>query len=135
MEIKEYYEGFSDEQVESWRREARERYGDKAVEESEHRVLSMGKEKFTEVQKEIDAVYRKVVANMDKGPDSPEVQALVKKWRAWLEHFAHYTDEMALGLARMYRTDERFAAFYRKYHPDLPAFWTKAIEASCGVQG
>jgi DNA-binding transcriptional MerR regulator len=134
MAIKEYYEGFGDDQVENWRREARERYGEKAVAESEHRVLKMGKERFAAVQKEIDAVYKEVVANMDKGPASPEVQALVKKWRQWLENFAHYTDEMALGLARMYSSDERFADFYRKYHQDLPAFWTKAIEVSCGVQ-
>jgi hypothetical protein len=134
MAIKDYYEGFSDEQVTAWRQEAKERYGEKAVADSEQRVMSMGKEKFAALQKEMDGVYREVVANMAKGPGSPEVQALVGKWRQWLENFAHYTDDMVLGLARMYSADERFADFYRKYHPDLPAFWTKAIEIYCGVK-
>ena len=133
MAIKDYYEGFSDEQVAAWRQEAKERYGESAVAESDRRVLNMGKEKFAAVQQEIDAVYREVVATMDKGPASPEVQALVGKWRQWLENFFHYTDDMVLGLGRMYSADERFADFFRKYHPEMPAFWTKAIEIYCGA--
>lgn len=133
MAIKDYYVGFSDEQVQGWRREARERWGEQTVEESEHRILSMGKAKFAAVQEEADEIYREVVANMDKEPASPEVQALVGRWRQWLENFAHYTDEMVLGLGRMYSSDDRFAAFYRSYHPDLAPFWTKAIEVYCGV--
>lgn len=133
MEIKDYFEGLTDEQVEVWRKKARERWGEKAIAESEQRILSLGKEQFTAIQKEIDGVWRAVAANMDKGPDSPEVQDLVGKWRQWLETFGHYTDEMALGLGRAYSADERFANFYRKYHPDMPSFWTKAIEIYCGA--
>ena len=133
MAIRDYYEGFSDEQVAAWRKEAKERYGESAVAESDRRVLKMGKEKFAAVQQEIDAVYRQVVALMDRGPASPEVQALVGKWRQWLQNFYHYTDDMVLGLGRMYSRDERFADFYRKYHPDMPAFWTRAIEVYCGA--
>lgn len=128
MQIREYYEGFSDEQVEAYRREARERYGEKTVEESERRVLDLGKEKFAEVQAEGVSVCRALVEAMPKGVESPEVQALVERWRDWLENFSHYTDEMLLGLAKMYREDQRFADYYRKYHPDLPGFFTQAIE-------
>ena len=42
MEIKEYYKGFSDEQIEEYRREVRERWGENALTESEARVKKMG---------------------------------------------------------------------------------------------
>jgi MerR family transcriptional regulator, thiopeptide resistance regulator len=48
-----------------------------------------------------------------------------------LEHFSTYSDEAVLGLARIYSEDSRFAAFYEKYHPDLPAFFTAAVEVYC----
>ena len=129
MNIREYYQGFADDQIDAIRREAREKYGRQTVEDSEARVLAMGKEKMSAVQAEFDHIYRQIVADMSKGPDSPEVQAGIGRWRELMENFTHYTDEMALGLGRMYSEDERFAEFYRKYHPDMPEFMTRAIEA------
>jgi hypothetical protein len=38
-----------------------------------------------------------------------------------------------LGLGRAYSQDARFAAFFAKFHPDLPQFLTKAIEYYCAV--
>lgn len=97
----------------------REKYGRQTVEDNEARVLAMGKEKMSAVQAEFDRIYRQTVADMPKGPDSPEVQAGIGGWLELMENFTHYTDEMALGLGRMYSEDERFAEFYRKYRPDM----------------
>lgn len=128
MDIKEYYHGFKDEEIDSIRREAREKYGEQVVADSEARVMAMGKEKMGAVQAEFDAIYRGIAADMAKGAESPEVQAGISRWRELMENFSHYTDEIVLGLGRMYSADDRFAAFYRKYHSDMPGFMTKAIE-------
>jgi MerR family transcriptional regulator, thiopeptide resistance regulator len=136
MEIKEYYQGFSDEQIERYRQEVRQRWGDKALRESDARVLSMGKEKFAAVGAEGNAIFQAISDNMDRGFDSPEVQAQIDKWRLWLEHFASYSNEALAGLGRMYSEHPEFAKNFReKYHPDLPQFLTRAIEYYCRNRG
>jgi hypothetical protein len=57
------------------------------------------------------------------------VQAVIDRWRELMEEFAHYSDEMIMGLGQSYIADERFAAFYRKYHPEMPEFMNRAIQA------
>ena len=131
MSIREYYEGFSDEQVERYREEVRRRWGEEALNESESRVTRMGKKKFADLQAEGGGIFQAICDNMDKGPESPEVQALVARWRQWLENFYHYSDEAVLGLGRTYSQDPEFAKFFEKYHKDLAGFLTRAIEYYC----
>jgi len=133
MDIKEYYQGFSDAQIEEYRKEARQRWGEDIVRDSESRVLKMGKQRMTELQSEGGAIFQTLAELMPKGAASPEVQEQVAKWRGWLEHFSAYSDEAVLGLARMYSEDSRFAAFFEKYHPDMPAFFTRAVEHYCST--
>ena len=128
MDIREYYTGFNDKEIAAMRKEAREKYGDKEVAESEARVMAMGKEKMAAVHAEFSEIYKKILADMDKGPESPEVQAQIARWRELMEVFHHYSDAAIVGLGRMYSEDPRFAAFYLKIHKDMPAFMTKAIE-------
>ena len=128
MSIKDYYQGFSDEQIEAYRNEARKRWGVKTVEESEKRVLKMGKEEFARLQAEGGKVFQALADNMSQGPQSPAVQQLIGEWREWLENFAHYSDEAVLGLGQAYSQDKRFAAFFEKYDKGLPVFFTKAVE-------
>jgi DNA-binding transcriptional MerR regulator len=131
MPIKEYYEGFSDEQIEKYRREVRERWGEKTLEDSEARVLKMGKENFKALQDEGGAIFKAISDNMPKGYDSEDVQELVEKWRNWLENFSHYSDEAVLGLGQAYSQCPDFINFFRKYGSDFPEFFTKAIEYYC----
>jgi MerR family transcriptional regulator, thiopeptide resistance regulator len=131
MPIKEYYQGFSDEQIEKYRKEVRERWGDKVLEDSEARVMNMGKEKFAALQDKGGAIFNAISDNMSKGFDSAEIQKLIADWRMWLENFSHYSDEAILGLGQAYSQHQDFAKFFRKYHEDLPEFITKAIEYYC----
>lgn len=131
MQIKEYYQGFSDEQIEKYRQEVRQRWGDKVLEESEARVIKMGKEKFTALQAEGGLIFKAISDNMSKGFDNAEVQQQVARWRQWLENFSTYSDEAVLGLGQAYSQHPDFAKFFRKYHQDLPEFLTKAIEYYC----
>lgn len=131
MEIKDYYQGFSDEQIEKYRQEVRQRWGEKTLQQSDERVIKMGKKKFAEIQAEVGKIFQTISDNMSKGYDSEVVQEQVAKWRRWLENFHHYSDEALLGLGRFYSENPDFAAFFRKYHPDLPEFLTRAIEYYC----
>ena len=128
MKIKEYYEGFSDEQVEKYRQEVRQRWGEDTLKNSEARMLAMGKKKFNELQAEGGVIFKNISDNIPEGFASREVQEQVARWRQWLENFHHYSDEAALGLGQMYSQHPEFAEFFRKINKDLPSFLTKAIE-------
>jgi MerR family transcriptional regulator, thiopeptide resistance regulator len=128
MEIKDYYKGFSDKEVETIRKEARQKYGEKTIAESEAKVMAMGMEKFEALQKEFDTLYKGIAADMAKGPAAPEVQKRIARWRELMENYHHYPDEAILGLGRMYSEDSRFAAFYEKYQKDMAKFMTQAVE-------
>ncbi|MFA5628712.1 MAG: MerR family transcriptional regulator [Dehalococcoidales bacterium] len=131
MPIKEYYEGFSDEQIERYRQEVRERWGEETLKDSETRVMNMGKEKFKALQEKGGAIFMAIRENMSKGHASQEVQELVAEWRIWLENFAHYSDEAVLGLGQAYSNHPDFAQFFRKFGEDFPQFFTEAIEYYC----
>ncbi len=131
MEIKEYYQGFSDAQIDEYRKEVRERWGEDVLRDSETRVLKMGRERMAAVQAEGNAIFETLAALIPMGPGDPDVQEQIARWKDWLEHFATYSDEALLGLGRMYSEDSRFAEFYRKFHVDLPAFFTAAVEHYC----
>jgi MerR family transcriptional regulator, thiopeptide resistance regulator len=131
MQIKEYYNGFSDEQIKKYREEVRQRWGEKALQESEERITKMGKERFAALQAEGGMIFQTISDNMSRGYDSDIIQAQVTKWRQWLENFHHYSEEAVLGLGQEYSQGPEFAEFFRKFHNDLPEFLTKAIEYYC----
>ena len=133
MEIKEYYQGFSDSQIDEYRKEVRQRWGEDVLRDSESRVLKMGKEGMAAVQAEGGGVFEMLARLVPLGAGSPEVQEQVGRWREWLEHFATYSDEAVLGLGRMYSEDSRFVEFFSKYGKGFPAFFTKAIEYYCAT--
>ncbi len=131
MGIKDYYEGFSDEKMEKYRQEVRERWGEKTLQDSEARLMQIGKDKFKELQAEGGQIFKTVADNMALGPESRIVQSEIGKWRAWLENFSHYEDESVLGLGRAYSQDPRFAAFFKRYGEGMPEFFTRAVEVYC----
>jgi hypothetical protein len=134
MQIKEYYQGFSEEQIEHYRQEVRRRWGEKTLQQSEERIIKMGKVKFSNLQKEGGQIFQTICDNMSEGLESKMIQTEVAKWRLWLENFHHYSDDAILGLGRGYSQDPEFAEFFKKYHKDLPEFLTKAIEYYCANQ-
>jgi MerR family transcriptional regulator, thiopeptide resistance regulator len=128
MGIKDYYDGFSDQKIEEYRKEVRERWGENTLKDSEDRVLKMGKEKFQALQADGGKIFQAVAGLMDKKPESSTVQAEITRWREWLENFSHYSDEAVLGLGRAYSQDPHFAAFFKKFGDGMPEFFTRAVE-------
>ncbi len=128
MDIKEYYRGFSDEQIEKYRDEVRRRWGEKTLQESEKRITDMGKEKFVELQAEGGKIFKAIMENMVEGYDGRFIQEQIAEWRQWLENFHHYTDEEVVELGREYSQNPEFTRFFKQYGDDLPVFLTRAIE-------
>lgn len=112
--------------------EAMERWGHTgAYRQSVERTKNWTDEDYRRVHDEQDVLLRNMVINMEKGPKSDEIRKLVELWRAGINRFYNTTPEMCRGLANMYVEDERFGAFYKKYHPDLPQFIRDAINYYC----
>jgi DNA-binding transcriptional MerR regulator len=128
MNIKEYYRGFSDEQIEKYREEVRRRWGLKILEESEKTVIGMGQEKFILLQAEGGKIFKAIMESISEGYDSKYVQGLIVEWREWLENFHHYSDEEVVELGRAYSQHPDFIKFFQQYSDDLPIFLTRAIE-------
>jgi hypothetical protein len=121
----------SDEQIEKYRQEVRERWGEDTLKESEDRIIGMGKEGFVKVQAEGASIFETIANNIPKGFDSDEVQGQIVKWRKWLDNFSTYSDEAILGLGQAYSQDPRFTKIFGDIKEELPEFLTKAIEYYC----
>ena len=136
MDDKELYGGFSKEEADAYAKEAKERWGHtEAYRQSQERVKKLTKEDWARMSTETDSILTEIVRNMDKGPASPEVQAQIAKHYASLRAFYEPNLGMYRGLANMYVDDKRFAAFYEKYHKDLPVFMRDAMFAYCDANG
>ena len=123
----ELYEGFSKEQIERYKREAREMYDPALVEESERRVGRMSKAQWEALKAEGDEVTRSLAALMDRPPDDAEVQALIARHHAWIEQFYPASAEVYRGLGQLYVGHPEFRAFYDRYQPDLADFMAVAM--------
>jgi DNA-binding transcriptional MerR regulator len=123
----ELYEGLSNEQIERYKREAREMYDPAVVAESERRVSGMTKEQWRELQAEGDAVTRGLAALTDRAPSDPEVQALIARHYAWIETFWTPTAETYRGLGRGYASHPEFRAFYDRHKTDMADFLSAAM--------
>ena len=80
-----------------------------------------------------NAIYADLVAAISKGADSPEVQALVERWRKHMDYFWTPNLDQLLGLANGYNDDPRFKANFDKMHPQLAEFMLEAVKV-CGEE-
>ncbi|WP_084102535.1 MerR family transcriptional regulator [Demequina sp. NBRC 110051] len=110
--------------------EARERWGDDAVDRSNARWKALGTEGQ---QRHLDA-HREVVEALGAAirvgfaPDSDEVQEIVTKHHAWLSLFWTPTAETYRGITQMYVDDERFRRNYDEVAPGAAALLRDAAD-------
>jgi len=126
-------ERYTNDELDTLREEARERWGETdAWRQSRERTKDYTPADYKQIEDENRAALRALVADMPKGISSPEVQAHIAGHRERLRHFYDPSDELYRGLATMYVDDERFADYYREFHPDLPVFLRDAMRYSLG---
>ncbi|MGZ4032058.1 MAG: MerR family transcriptional regulator [Tumebacillaceae bacterium] len=136
MAEKDFFNGFSDEEQQKYREEAKQKYGAEAVEATEKRVKGWSKDQHHQVQETFDRILNTIRDNMAQGFDSAVVQEQVKDLHGWMGNFYECSLERFLGLGDLYKDDERFATMYKtKYHEEMPEFLFQAIEHYCANAG
>jgi MerR family transcriptional regulator, thiopeptide resistance regulator len=132
MSKKQIFAGFTSEEEEKYAREAEQMYDPETVRESNRKWKAYGTEKQQTILAEGKQIYIEMIAAMPKGADSPEVQALVERWRKHMDYFWTPKLDQLLGLAEMYNADERFKANYDAMHPKLAEFMLEAVKVYVG---
>ncbi|MGG1631727.1 MerR family transcriptional regulator [Rossellomorea sp. NRS-1567] len=138
MSDKEKFEGFKEKMVEDnekkYGKEVRGKYGDKAVDESNARVMNMSQEdheKVTQLEKEIKQSLGEAFQTGDPASDAAQKAAdLHKQWISF--YWGHYSKEAHAGLAQMYVDDERFKAYYDAEQEGMAEFLRDAIHIYTG---
>ena len=131
MSKRQIFEGFTEEQAEEYAEQARQRWDPQQVDESMRRWKSYSDEKKEQIKAEGEAAYQEIFDNMDKGHDSPEVQAGVAKWHQNLRYFYEPTVEVLRGLGQMYVDSPDFRPTFEKFSPAFPEFLCEAIQFYC----
>ena len=122
--------------MKSYETEARERYGDTAAyREHEQKTKNYTKEKWTEANDGVMAIFVEFAACKNSGAsaDSAEAQALVAKLQAHITaNYYTCTDEILAGLGKMYVADERFKKNIDRYGTEVAAFLVECIRIFVG---
>ena len=127
MTDEELYEGFTPEEIERYKREARELYDPALVAESERRVRRMSRAQWQAIKQEGDEITRAEAALMDRAPDDPDVQKLMARHYAWIEHFYPASAEIFRGLGQGYAENPDFRRHFDRYRPGLADFLREAM--------
>ena len=117
--------------MKNYENEARERWGNTdAYREHEQKTKNYTKEKWTEANDGLMAIFAEFAALKNSGAsaDSAEAQALVAKLQAHItENYYTCTDEILAGLGKMYVCDERFRKNIDKSGEGTAVFVADAI--------
>ena len=100
--------------------------------ESLNRQAARSSQEDAAMQQEADEIFAAFAAAMDKGPASPEAQALVKRWLAHITRYYYpCTKEILACLGQMYTADERFTATLDRFGDGNARFISEAIALYC----
>jgi DNA-binding transcriptional MerR regulator len=127
MSPKGLFEGFSEEQQEEYARQAEQMYDPETVRESNRKWKSYSAQKKQAIMEEGKQVYLDMIAAMPKGAESPEVQAIVERWRVHMNYFWMPDLDQLLALASMYGQSPDFKANFDQMHPELADFMKEAV--------
>lgn len=128
MSNKEKFQGF-DFSSNPYEQEARERWGDEAVDRSNKKLARMSKEEQQALGERFNALYRRLADIRHLPPDSEEAQTGIKEWYKLLTRMgpAHYTMEAFRALGQMYVDDERFTRNIDQFGEGLAVFLRDAM--------
>jgi DNA-binding transcriptional MerR regulator len=122
MTSNERFEGF-DFSDNPYEQEARERYGDRAVEEANKKAKEFSKEK----QDEFNNLYRELASIRHIDPATDEAQEVIGKWFTLLNNIGTYSLDAFKGLGQMYVQDERFTKNIDQFGEGLAQFMCDAM--------
>lgn len=108
--------------------EARQRWGDEAVNASQAQLDTLKKGgKMEAFQEQMNALYQRL-ANLRHGdPASPAAQTAIGEWYTLLGQVGHYSPEAFKGLGQMYVDDSRFTQNIDQFGEGLAVFLRDAM--------
>lgn len=127
MNKKVLFDAFNEEEQEKMEKEAMQMYDLETVKESNRKWKDYSMAEKQKIGEEGNAVYQGFVDAMSKGPDSPEAQACVQRWRDHMNYFWTPNLDQLIGLADLYNDDPRYKKIFDKVHPDLAQFVREAV--------
>lgn len=128
MTDKEKFEGF-DFSDNPYEQEARERWGDEAVDREKAELEKLSKNEQKAMSKEMNAIYEKLATLRHGSPKSEEAQAAIKEWYDFLNNMGDYSLDAFKGLGQMYVDDERFTKNIDQFGDGLAVFMRDAMAA------
>ena len=137
MSDQEKFEGFKqaliDENERKYGDEIREKYGDKAIDESNAKIKGLTKEQYDEGEKLRLEFEQMLKAAFDDGnPAGETAQKACDLHRQWLcIYYPGYSREYHMGLGELYVADERFKQNYEKLAAGCTEFLRDAINIYC----
>ncbi|RUT42935.1 MerR family transcriptional regulator [Paenibacillus anaericanus] len=126
MTDKEKFAGF-DFGSNPYEQEARERWGDAAVDQSNEKIGKMPKSGQAALSEGMNEIYRKLAHLRGTSPQSEEAQAAIKEWYDFLNQIGNYSLEAFKGLGQMYVDDERFTKNIDQFGEGLAQFMCDAM--------
>ncbi|MDF2923575.1 MAG: transcriptional regulator, MerR family [Paenibacillaceae bacterium] len=127
MTNKEKFQGFNFSSHNPYEQEARERWGDKKVDESNAKWAGMSEKEQQDLGAAMNAIYFKLAALRHGSPESPEAQEAIKEWYEFLNRMGSYSLEAFSGLGQMYVDDERFTKNIDQFGEGLAVFMRDAM--------
>lgn len=121
MSNKEKFEGF-DFSHNPYEQEARERWGNEAVDQANAKVKNKSEEERKNFETAFNDIYRKLAAIRHLSPETEEAQAGIKEWYDFLNKMGNYSLDAFKGLGQMYVDDERFTNNIDKFGEGLAVF-------------
>jgi len=128
MSEKAYFEGFNEEEQEKYALEAEQLYDPETVRASNRKWKAYSAAKKEAIMAEGKAIYVDMIPAMPKGADSPEVQAIIERWRKHMDYFWTPKLDQLLDLVNGYNDDPRFKANFDKMSPGLAEFMREAVK-------
>lgn len=128
MSEKYLFEGFSEEEQEKYALEAENLYDPKTVQESNRKWKAYSSAQKEAILAEGSAIYKDMISGYSKGAKSPEVQAIVGRWRRHMDYFWTPTLDQLLEIANGYVDNPGFRKNFDKMDPRLAEFMQEAVK-------
>ncbi len=110
-----------------YEQEARDRWGNKAVDDSKQKIGNMTKEEQQALGEEMNKIYRCLAGLRHQDPASDEAQTAIGDWFHLLNRMGSYSPDAFKGLGQMYVDDERFTKNIDQFGPGLAIFMRDAM--------
>ncbi|MFB1050217.1 MerR family transcriptional regulator [Paraliobacillus sp. JSM ZJ581] len=123
MTNEEKFKGFSFTKGNPYEKEARDEWGDQAIDQAKERVK--GNEE--ELAGRMNQVYADLATIRHTSPSSEEAQVRIEKWFYLLNEMGNYSLDVFSGLGEMYVADERFTKNIDQFGDGLAVFMRDAM--------